>query len=340
MDTEKDNKIVIFKNEAGNIEIDVQLKDETVWLSLNQLVELFGRDKSVISRHLINILKEGELDPKETVAKLATVQTEGNKTVKRQIDYYNLDMIISVGYRVNSKSGIEFRKWANKILKNYLIKGYSINQKKVLDDELKELKQVVGLLSTTLINQGLVNSAGQEVLNLIKSYAKTWEVLLKYDEESLELPKVKQSSIVIEYQKVKEVINSLRQELVLKNEASEFFGKELDNALKGIIGNLYQTFGGEELYPAITEKAAHLIYFVIKDHPFVDGNKRIGCLLFLYFMQINKLSLKSMTSEGLTALALLIAESSPAAKELIIKLIVNLINDDGAINLIIDGEYT
>lgn len=263
INSDLESKIVIFRNETGDIEVNVVLKDETVWLSLNQIAEIFDRDKSVISRHLNNIFKEEELEYARTVAKFTTVQVEGKKSVTRQIEYYNLDMIISVGYRVNSKRGVEFRRWANTILKEYIIKGYSINQKKVLDDKLNELKQVVSLLSNTLINQNLVNDTGQECLNLIKNYTKTWDLLIKYDENRLTLQEShKQASKILEYEDAQKAIISLKKELMNKHEASDLFGRERDNGLHGIIGNLYQTFDGKELYPSIYEKASHLIYLL------------------------------------------------------------------------------
>lgn len=222
-------------------------------------------------------------------------------------------MIISVGYRVNSRKAVEFRKWASNILKDYLIKGYSVNYKKIIRKELEELKQTVLLLSNTLLNQNLVNETGSELLNLIRTYTKTWDILLKYDENRLELPKSGKSGISreLKYKEAKLAIINLKTELLQKSEASNLFGQERGKALDGIIGSLYQTFGGDDLYPSIEEKAAHLIYFIIKDHPFNDGNKRIGCLLFLLFLSINEFKLTSVSPESLTALALLIAESDP-----------------------------
>jgi len=325
-----ENKIAIFKNESGEIEVDVKLERETLWLSLNQLTKLFDRDKSVISRHLNNIFKEQELNKETTVANFATVQTEGRRTLSRQIEYYNLDAIISVGYRVNSKRGVEFRKWANNVLKEYLIKGYSINQKRIADKELQELKQVMSLLSSTLINQGLVNEIGAEILELIKGYAKTWDILVKYDEDRLTLPGlVAVGSKVLEYKDAREAIHCLKKQLIYTKEASDLFGREKDSAFEGILGSLYQTFDGLELYPSLQEKAAHLIYFVIKDHPFNDGNKRIGSLLFLLFLQMNQFDAQGRISpEALTAIALVIAESNPVDKDLIVKLVVNLLIED------------
>lgn len=328
---DQNDQIVIYRDNNGEITVDVKLHEETVWLNLNQLSELFGRDKSVISRHIRSIFKEQELEEGATVANFATVQIEGNKTVTRQVSHFNLDMIISVGYRVNSKRAVDFRRWASSVLKDYLVKGYSVNHKKLMVTGLEELKQTVLLLSNTLVNQSLVNDMGAELLKLIKSYAKTWDILLKYDEDRLEVPshKLFKSLKNLEYQMAKQAIYSLKRELVTKGEASELFGHERDNTLEGIIGNLYQTFGGEDLYPSTSEKAAHLIYFIIKDHPFSDGNKRIGCLLFLLFLNINEFEMKFITPESLTALALLIAESNPAQKEIIVKLIVNLISENG-----------
>jgi DNA ligase (NAD+) len=323
------DQIIIYEDKNGQISVDVVLRDEMVWLNLTQLSELFVRDKSVISRHIKNILKEQELSEVSTVAKFATVQAEGGKSVTRQLEYYNLDMIISVGYRVNSRKAVEFRKWASNILKDYLIKGYSVNYKKIMRKELEELKQTVLLLSNTLLNQNLVNETGSELLNLIRTYTKTWDILLKYDENRLELPKSGKSGISreLKYKEAKLAIINLKTELLQKSEASNLFGQERGKALDGIIGSLYQTFGGDDLYPSIEEKAAHLIYFIIKDHPFNDGNKRIGCLLFLLFLSINEFKLTSVSPESLTALALLIAESDPKQKEIIIRLVVNLLNE-------------
>jgi prophage maintenance system killer protein/prophage antirepressor-like protein len=322
------DQIVIYKDKDGVVKVDVKLHEEMVWLSLNQLVELFGRDKSVISRHIKNIFKEQELELSSVVANFATTASDGKFY---NVDYYNLDMIISVGYRVNSKKAVEFRKWASGVLKDYLLKGYSINHKKIMTKELDELKQTVLLLSNTLLNQNLVNETGSELLGLIRSYAKTWDILVKYDEDRLELPKSKASAMARElgYEEAKLAIMDLKTELSLTLEASNLFGQERGEALDGIIGNLYQTFGGDDLYPSIEEKAAHLIYFIIKDHPFSDGNKRIGCLLFLLFLNINGFKLTAVTPESLTALALLIAESDPTQKEIIIKLVINLLSENG-----------
>jgi DNA ligase (NAD+) len=321
------SEIVIFTDESGNINVDAKLDNETIWLTLNQLVELFGRDKSVISRHLKKIFIEDELDEESVVANYATTASDG-KIYK--VDYYNLDAIISVGYRVNSKRGVEFRRWASGVLKDHLIKGYSINRQKQNNQTIEELKQTIDLLASTLINQNLVGSDGEEILSVIKNYAKTWDILVKYDEERLEPAKAKQSIInELSYEDAIVAIRSLRKDLESKGEASELFGREKDNSLKSILGGIYQTFDGKDLYSSLEEKLAHLIYFVIKDHPFNDGNKRIGCLLFLMLMQKNKKLFPNKTApEALTVIALLIAGSDPKQKGLIIKLVTNLIQSE------------
>lgn len=320
---EKINQIVIFTNKDGDVKVDVKLEKEMVWLTQNQIAELFEKERSVITKHIRNILREKELD--DSVC--ANFAHTGSDRKVYKTNYYNLDMIISVGYRVNSKRGIEFRRWANNVLKEYLIKGYSVNQQRLDNKRIQELQQTIELLSNTLINQKLVDSEGTEILSVIKNYAKTWDILIKYDENRLDLLESKASSInKLSYNMAITAIKSIKQDLASKGAASELFGQEKDNSLKGILGNIYQTYDGNDLYVSLEEKAAHLIYFIIKDHPFSDGNKRIACFLFLLLMERNKKLLPNIpTPEGLTAIALLIAESNPNQKELIIKLVMNLI---------------
>lgn len=318
------SEIVIYKTKDGHIELDVSLAEETVWLSLNQLTQLFGRDKSVLSRHLANIFKNKELKKVSVVAKYATTASDG-KTY--QVDYYNLDAIISLGYRVNSKEGIRFRQWASQVLKEHLIKGYTIREKRLAEQGINELQQSIELLKKTLSKNELINDIGTETIQLIISYAKTWHLLLAYDEDKLKLPEDHQTATTpLPYEVVKKAIETLKTDLAAKHEASDLFGNEREQALNSILGNIEQTFGGEPLYKTTHERAAHLLYFIIKDHPFSDGNKRIGCFVFLLFLNHQNITAK-FNENGLVALALLIAESDPNQKDLMVRLIVNLLMD-------------
>jgi prophage maintenance system killer protein len=320
-------EIVIYTTYDGQVELDVNLAEETVWLSLNQMAKLFGRDKSVISRHLLNIFKSGELDKPSTVAIFATLQQEGGKDVKRDIEYFNLDAIISVGYRVNSKEGVQFRKWATHVLKEHLIRGYTTHKKRLAERGINELQQTVELLQKTLTHHELVSDLGAQAIQLILSYAKTWRLLLAYDENRLSLPTQERlSASGLSYKVVIDAITALKTDLMAKGQATSFFGNERENSLDSILHNIEQTFGGEPLYRSIEEKAAHLFYFIIKDHPFTDGNKRIGCFIFLLYLKLQQLALK-LNENGLVALALLVAESNPSQKDLMIGLIVNLLID-------------
>jgi len=318
-------EIVIYTAKDGHVELDVSLADETVWLSMNQMVGLFGRDKSVISRHLNNIFKINELDRDATVANFATVQKEGDREVKREIEYYNLDVIISVGYRVNSKEGVQFRKWASQVLKEHLIRGYTTYDKRLSERGMHELQQTVELLQKTLVHHDLVNDLGQEAIQLILAYTKTWDLLLAYDEGELKLPaQGKDTTQRLNYEAALSAIESLKVDLGARKEATHLFGQERDGGLDSILGNIEQTFGGKALYKTAEEKAAHLLYFVIKDHPFTDGNKRIGSFMFLLYLKSQNLPIK-LNENGLVALALLVAESDPTQKELLIRLIVNIL---------------
>lgn len=317
--------IIIYQNKENNAQVEVKLTGNDLWLSLNQMAELFGRDKSVISRHISNIFKEDELDKDATVAFFATVQTEGGHNVTRQIEHFNLDAIISVGYRVNSKRGTQFRKWATNVLNSHLTKGYSINQSKLDKRAIEELQQSILLLSATLNQQNLVDDMGKEVLKIIEKYSRTWDLLLRFDEDRLfELSKKDVHPTTLGFEDAKIAIQNLKLDLMARGEASNLFGNMKDNQLESILANLHQSFAGSYLYPSNVERAAHLLYFIIKDHPFSDGNKRIGCLLFLIFM--NKAELLMPDNNSLIALALLIAESDPKQKELMVKLVINLIS--------------
>lgn len=319
-------EFIVFKIENNCIDIDVKLDRDTVWLNLNQLAHLFERDKSVIAKHLNNIFKEQELEEQATVAKFATVQREGAREVERQIEYYNLDAIISVGYRVNSKRGTEFRKWASNVLKDHLIRGFSINQKRIAEKGLVDLQKVIDLVKITLEDNELISDIGSQALEVINRYAKTWSLLLFYDEDRLSVPNdLEVSHKTISYKNVVSVIKSFKKELLDKGEATYFFGQDRDKQLQAIFGTIHQTFDNVLLYPSIEERAAHLLYFIIKDHPFVDGNKRIGSLLFIMYLKSQKIqSIVSIGDSTMIVLALLVAESNPSDKELIIKLIMNL----------------
>ncbi|HEW79204.1 MAG TPA: hypothetical protein ENH34_04465, partial [Phycisphaerales bacterium] len=238
-------EIIIYQSEDGNSAIDVHLKDETVWLTLNQMGELFDRDKSVISRHLRNIFQAGELERDTTVAKNATVQTEGGRRVTRDIERYNLDAIISVGYRVNSKRGTQFRIWATAVLKEHIVRGYTLNQRRLVDKGSEEIRQMVSLLSNTLESQALINDEGRGVLDIINRYAKTWRLLLQYDEDNLPVPgKKHEVKSVLELDDARQAIAALKGKLLGRGEATDIFGHERDQGLAGILGAVQQTFGG------------------------------------------------------------------------------------------------
>lgn len=315
------NQMVIYETQDGNVKVDVTLYGEDVWLTQQQIAEIFAKDRSVITKHINAILSDAELED-SVCANFAHTASDGKVYNTK---YYNLDMIISVGYRVNSKQAIQFRRWASSVLKEYLIGGYSINRDKIAGDRLLELQQAVELLSKTLINQNLVNDDGIELLELFKGYTKTWEMLLRYDESSLEVPKHLHESndVILDYGEAVKAISSFQNEL--GDDAQEFFGKERDGSFEGILAGINQTFEGQALYPTIEERATHLLYFVIKDHPFSDGNKRIGSLMFLLYWKKAKLDFSMINASNMTSLALLVAESDPSQKELMIKLIMNLV---------------
>lgn len=296
--------IIFFEADAQRVE--VRLEAETVWLSLQQMAELYGRDKSVISRHLKNIFDTMELEQERTVAKNAPVQKEGAREVVRQIEYFNLDAIISVGYRVNSTRATRFRQWATRVLREHLTQGYSLNEHRLARRGLAELEQAVDLLGKTLIRQELVSDLGREVVGLILGYAKTWRLLLDYDEGKLGLPPGAQPARgILAVEEAHRALDALAVELQNRGEASELFARDRGEGLVSILGNIEQTIFGEPLYATREERAAHLLYFTIKNHPFSDGNKRSGAL----------------DENGLTALTLLIAESDPKAKDLMVRLV-------------------
>lgn len=293
------------------------MQDETVWLSLDQMAQLFDRDKSVISRHIKKVLEE-ELDDNAVVAKFATTAKDG-KTY--QVDYYNLDMIISVGYRVKSQNGIIFRKWANKVLKDYMIKGYAVNQKR-----LEYLEKTIKLIDiANRIDEKLDNNDAKEILRVIGSYSKALDLLDDYDHRTLLKPKGNNSQKRIKYEDCLEIINRLKF-----NEESDIFAIERNKGLEAIIGNIYQTYDGKDVYRSIEEKASNFIYMIVKNHVFIDGNKRIAATLFIYFLNYYNILYQDgkqvIDNNTLTALTLLIAESNPKEKEIIIDLVMNFLS--------------
>lgn len=327
------SELILYESTDGQTKIDVRLENETVWLTLNQIAELFERDKSVISRHLKNVFDSDELDKNSTVAKNATVQIEGEREVTREIEYFNLDAILSVGYRVNSKRGTQFRQWSTQRLKDYLIKGYALNEKR-LQENLAELETTVKAIKQLGKGEDLKLSEAKGLLELISNYTNSFILLNRFDRQDLETESLNPNiTYEIEYNEAISAVNELKHQLIEKEEATELFGNQKDQSFAGVLGSIVQTFGGEYLYPTIEEQAAHLIYFVIKNHPFTDGNKRIGSFLFVWFLEKNKHRFNQkgelkISENALTALALLVAQSNPNDKELMIKLIINLISDE------------
>ena len=313
------NQIVLYQSEDGMTQLDVKLEGETVWLNRQQMAELFGRDVKTIGKHINNALREELNDGISTVAKFATVQKEGSRLVNREVEYYNLDMIISVGYRVKSRRGVEFRRWANDILKQFLINGYAVNER-IRQRQIAELRQLVLVVGRTIEQQPVTTTD--------ESHALFDVVLDNYDYQRLYISKTTQNELFhATYDNAMQEIEMLRE----KFGASTLFGNEKDDSFKSSIGQIYQTFDGEELYPSVEEKAAMLLYLVTKNHSFSDGNKRIAATLFLWFMNNNGIlyredGSKRIADNTLVALTLMIAESRTEEKDIMVKVVVNLIN--------------
>lgn len=321
------DEIIIYEDPNATGAVQVRLAGETVWLTQKQMSELFQTSSENIVMHLKRIFTDEELEEKSTTKDFLVVQTEGKRQVSRHLKHYNLDAIISVGYRINSKRGVRFRQWATNVLRQHLVQGYTLNQQRLAERGLTEAQQALELLSRTLQTNALVDETGQAILNLIAGYAKTWRLLLQYDEDALPLPPGCQPARgVLSHDKARTAIAQFKKDLFQRNEATSLFGAERSEALAGILGNIEQTMFGEPLYKTREERAAHLLYFVIKDHPFSDGNKRIGSFLFLLYLQQEGMAM-GMNRMALTALALLIAESAPANKDLLVRLIVNLLTE-------------
>lgn len=322
------NEIIIYQTEDGQTQIDVRMENETVWLTQAQMAELFNTDRTSIVRHINNIYKTEELEREATCAKIAQVQIEGNRSVTRTIPYFNLDMIISVGYRVNSKRGVQFRQWANRVLKQYLVKGYAVNERRV-QEHYTELRQLVQILGRTISSQEqLSKQENQDLLDVVVDYTYALDTLDNYDYERLTIDRTtSEEPFHATYEGAMKEIDRLRD----KFGGSRWFGNEKDDSFKSSIGQIYQTFGGEELYPSVEEKAAMLLYLVTKNHSFSDGNKRIAATLFLWFLNGNRIlyrpdGTKRLADNTLVALTLMIAESKTEEKDVIVKVVVNLIN--------------
>lgn len=277
--------IVIYRAKGGRAELEVKLEREMVWLTQKQIAQLFGTERPAITKHLNNIFKSGELKEKSVCSKMEHTAEDG-KVYKTA--FYSLDAIISVGYRINSQRATQFRIWATKVLKNYLVKGYALNRKRLGEQKEKflELQRAISFIKEKSDYPELETQA-KELLNIVNDYAKSLTILYQYDQKALALHKGKKPKFVFSYEETLEIINKIRENLVKKNEATGLFGQEYKDRFKSVIGTLYQTFGGNELYQTVDEKAANLLYLVIKDHPFADGNKRIASILFLYFLEKN-----------------------------------------------------
>lgn len=320
----KSGKVVLYKATDGRINLDVRLEQDTVWLTQAQMAELFSRERSVITKHINNVFNEGELAKKSNVQNLHIASSD------KPVAAFSLDVIISVGYRVKSKHGVQFRQWATRVLREHLVQGYTFNQTRLAERGLLEARQTLDLLAHTLQNQALVDDTGRAVLELITGYADTWRLLLEYDENRLMLPPgARPARGVLDYARASSAIADFKKELIARNEATPLFGNPRGEALEGILGSIEQTMFGEPLYRSREEKAAHLLYFIIKDHPFSDGNKRTGSFLFMLYLQQEGMA-HQLNPQALTALALLIAESAPASKDLMIRLIVNLLMEHRA----------
>ena len=327
---DSNNQIIIYQTEDGQTQVDVRLENDMIWLTRQQIAVLFGRDYKTISKHINNALKE-ELAGSVVVAKFANTTQHGaieGKTQTHDIDYFNLEVITSVGYRVKSKRGVQFRQWANNVLKKYLIKGYAVNER-LRKEQIGELRQLVGMLGRTIQSQPLLsNDETNALFEVVTDYTYALDTLDNYDYERLTINKTtKEEPFHATYENAMEAINGLRE----KFGGSVLFGNEKDDSFKSSIGQIYQTFGGEELYPSVEEKAAMLLYLVTKNHSFSDGNKRIAATLFLWFLNNNGIlynpdHTKRIADNTLVAMTLMIAESRTEEKDVMVKVVVNLIN--------------
>ncbi len=321
--------IVIY--EDGNVNLELSVEDKTIWLDANEIAMIFDVNRPAIVKHIGNIYKSEELEKEVTCSILEQVTKDGKK---RKKNFYNLDMIISIGYRVNSKKATKFRKWATNILNQYLINGYALNHKKLQEQKLDDLNKTLALIKQGLANQELSLTEAKGFVEIVSEYAKSWALLQGYDEQSLqEIIQTKDEKFILGYDEAKVAITELKKVLMEKGEATELFGHEKAGEFKGNLLNIYQTFGGTDLLPSLEAKAANLLYYVIKGHPFNDGNKRIGAYLFVLFLHKNGILYKNdgeskINDNALASIALLVAQSNPDQKEIIIKLIMNMLYEE------------
>ncbi|WP_298669400.1 virulence protein RhuM/Fic/DOC family protein [uncultured Haemophilus sp.] len=323
------NPIEIYQAQDGTTQVEVRFENDTVWLSQAQMAMLFDKDIRTINEHITNIFDDEELEKESTIRKFRIVRQEGKRQVNREIEHYDLDMIISVGYRVKSKQGISFRRWATARLKEYLTQGYTINQKR-LQQNAHELEQALALIQKTANSSELTLESGRGLVDIVSRYTHTFLWLQQYDEGLLTEPQTQQGGTLPTYAEACSALAELKLQLMAKGEASDLFGRERDNGLSAILGNLDQSVFGEPAYPSIEAKAAHLLYFVVKNHPFSDGNKRSGAFLFVDFLHRNGRLFDHnghpvINDTGLAALTLLVAESDPKQKETLIRLIMHML---------------
>jgi len=315
--------IVIY--EDGNIELPISFEEENFWLRQSEISELFGKDRTVITRHINKVLKDNEVDEKSNVQKMHIANSD------KPVKFYSLDIVLAVGYRTNSSKAIKFRQWASKILKEHLIQGYSLNQKRLQQKGMHEFNQAISLLQSTIKQENLACDEAKGLLDVIVSYGRSWSLLEGYDEDSLSIPMSHADNrFILGYAEAKDAIAKLKKELIQKGEASDLFGREKAGEFDGIIGNVYQTFGGDDLIPSVEAKSANLLYYIIKDHPFIDGNKRIGAFLFILFLQKNQMLCRAngeakINDNALVALTLMTAKSLPEQKDTVVALIVNML---------------
>jgi prophage maintenance system killer protein len=327
-----DGKLVIYTSASGVVELRADTNSETIWATQDQISELFGTQRPAITKHLKNIFESGELDEHSVSSILEHTAIDGKNY---KVKFYNLDAILSVGYRVSSKNATQFRIWATTTLREYLIKGIVVNNERVSklpDKILKDLEEKISLIQRTVRERQLDQGETNSLLSVIHDYANSWKFLKEYDEGELKLKKSKEiEKRKFDYEFIRGSIDVLKEILIDKREATDLFGSERDGSFQGILKTIYQTFDSKELYSSLDEKASHLLYFIIKDHPFSDGNKRIGSFVFIYFLRLNKIDIRSngekkINDNTLVALALLIAESDPKDKELMIALVTNLLS--------------